>query len=126
MVDMGSGIIGTECTCSHLTVFAIALRNSKQLAPMCHASEVDYAVSSVLFTCCVLISSARKACDLQTLQAVHIVSSSTLCAVASMYLKNSVHHCQARDRVIGWFSDVGFAALCDLVDLVHLPDVDVD
>ena len=41
-VDMGSGIVGTECTCSHLTVFAIALRSAQHLAPLCHASEVDY------------------------------------------------------------------------------------
>lgn len=45
---MGSGIVGTQCTCSHLTVFAIAMRFEQQLAPLCHASEVDY-VLIVLF-----------------------------------------------------------------------------
>lgn len=44
MVDMGSGIVGTECTCTHLTVFAIALRKEQRLAPLCHAKEVDYAL----------------------------------------------------------------------------------
>lgn len=41
-VDMGSGIVGTECTCTHLTVFAIIMRSELQLAPLCQAKDVDY------------------------------------------------------------------------------------
>lgn len=41
-VDMGSGVVGTECTCTHLTVFAIVLRSELQIAPLCQAKEVDY------------------------------------------------------------------------------------
>lgn len=43
-VDMGLGIVGTQCTCTHLTVFAIALRSDLKLAPLCHAEDVDYAL----------------------------------------------------------------------------------
>lgn len=42
MVDMGSGRVGTECTCTHLTVFAIAMRTQMRFAPLCQAQEVDY------------------------------------------------------------------------------------
>lgn len=41
-VDLGSGIMGTQCTCEHLTVFAIVLRDEMQLAPLCQAEQVDY------------------------------------------------------------------------------------
>jgi len=53
-VDMGSGVVGTECTCTHLTVFAIVLRSELHLAPLCHAQEVDYvliALYGVLSIC---------------------------------------------------------------------------
>jgi len=56
-VNMGSGIIGTECTCTHLTVFAIALRSDLHLAPLCHAQSVDYtliALYSVLLAALVV------------------------------------------------------------------------
>lgn len=41
-VDMGSGIVGTQCTCTHLTVFAIVMRTEMQLAPLCQARDIDY------------------------------------------------------------------------------------
>lgn len=59
-VDLGSGVVGTECTCSHLTVFAIALRTEYQLAPLCQASSVDYALialySALAVVLCVQIA----------------------------------------------------------------------
>jgi len=61
MVDMGSGVIGTQCTCTHLTVFAIALRNKQQLSPLCHATEVDYVLLALyaVLSVCVLVQLAR-------------------------------------------------------------------
>jgi len=62
MVDMGSGVVGTECTCSHLTVFAIALRTKQQLSPLCHASEVDYvllALYAALSVCLLVVQLPR-------------------------------------------------------------------
>ena len=90
-VEMGSGIIGTECTCSHLTVFAIALRNSKHLAPMCHASEVDYVLLGLYSACSMSVGSAWKTRVLQAPQAIKGVPYSALCIVAGMRLKNSVY-----------------------------------
>lgn len=57
MVDMGSGVVGTECTCSHLTVFALVLRSSMHLAPLCQAKPVDYVLMvlyGVLIVCLVI------------------------------------------------------------------------
>lgn len=49
-VNMGSGVVGTECTCTHLTVFAIVLREDLQLAPLCQAQEVDYVLIALYAT----------------------------------------------------------------------------
>lgn len=60
-VDMGSGIVGTQCTCSHLTVFAIVLREEMQLAPLCQAQEVDYVLIALyaVLAACLLVQLAK-------------------------------------------------------------------
>lgn len=60
-VDMGSGVVGTECSCTHLTVFAIALRSEMRLAPLCQAQQVDYAliILYVLLAVCLMLQLVR-------------------------------------------------------------------
>lgn len=54
-VDMGSGVRGTQCTCTHLTVFAIVLRSEMQLAPFCQAQEIDYVLLALYAALAALI-----------------------------------------------------------------------
>lgn len=41
-VDTGSGVVGTQCSCNHLTVFAFVLRTELKLSPLCQADVGDY------------------------------------------------------------------------------------
>lgn len=60
-VDMGSGVVGTQCTCTHLTVFAIVLRSDMRLTPLCHAQEADYVLIALYaaLAACLLVQLAR-------------------------------------------------------------------
>lgn len=48
-VQLGGGVVGAQCTCDHLTVFALVLRTEQHQQPLCVAVTADY-VMLVLYT----------------------------------------------------------------------------
>lgn len=60
-VDLGPGVVGTECTCTHLTVFAVVLRTDLKLTPLCQAEDVDYVLIALYsaLALCLLVQVGR-------------------------------------------------------------------
>jgi len=88
MVDMGSGVVGTECTCSHLTVFALVLRSNMQLMPLCQAKEVDYVLIVLygLLIVCLVIQPARGQYELSLSAVVQHLLIMLSCVLRIIYL----------------------------------------
>ena len=88
MVDMGSGVVGTQCTCTHLTVFALVLRTNMQLAPLCQAKAVDYVliVLYALLIVCLVLQPARGHYDLSLSSVAQHLLLMLACVLRIVYL----------------------------------------
>lgn len=62
-VNMGSGVVGSQCTCTHLTVFALVLRSELRGNALCQAETSDYVLLGLygILTVVVLVQICRLA-----------------------------------------------------------------